>query len=155
MNEPKISKEVSDLLDPDWAKSDAGSPVVLKKKPDPAKTPKELDNLLTPLELLDVPDPAAGTIGELVPDELRTPDDDAEDELQTKAKTPTEKESDGQKEISLSEWIAKQAKEQDEKSEKEKDAIERENEEIKKSFRRLDDERKVNDLTPDHYKDQE
>jgi hypothetical protein len=130
----------------------------------PTKTQKELDDLLTPRDLLDVPDPLAGTIGELVPDDLRGGEDE-EDELKAKEKTPDEKEpakvSISFGGLTLGEWLEKQTKDQIEKSENEKlereienHKIEDENEEIKKSFRRLATGKGTTDdlLTPESLK---
>jgi len=164
MTAPKISKDVSDLLDPDWAKDkpDAEDSLVpvTPRKPDPTKSQSELDSLLTPRDLLDVVDPLAGTIGELVPDDLRGGDEE-EDEFKTAtAKTPDAKESDSREAgITLGEWIEKQAKDQTEKTENEKfereiesRKAEDENREIRESFKRVFAARDAVDLTPDNLK---
>jgi len=169
MTTPKISKEVSDLLDPDWAKSDAGGPLVpvTPRKPDPAKTQKELDRLLCPDDLRDKPDDPdlkPDPTG-LVPDWAREKKgEDEEDELQTKNETPKDEKESAKVEISFSgltlgEWAAREAQRKEEAAEKEskaaekeKLAIERENEEIKESFRRVTAKMKGDDLTPDELK---
>ncbi len=174
MTTSKISKEVSDLLDPENMKDDGAdlrTNVPKLTKPDPVKTQKELDRLLCPDDLKDKPDDPdlKPDPSGLVPDWAREKKgEDEEDDLKlatAKTQTPTEKVSDGQHEqvgLTLGEWIEKNAREQAEKTEKEakavekeKEAIERENDEIKKSFRRLADKKDANDLTPNHYKDQE
>jgi len=167
MTTPKeISKETLDLLEPDWmkGKSDAGDPLV-------PVTPRrlsqgELDRLLTPKDLLDVPDPFAGTAKELIPLDLRGGEDD-DDELQATAKTPDEKEP---AKVSMSfggctlgEWLEKQAKDKTEKAEAEKleqeiesHKVEDENREIKESFQRVAARMKgdalTDDLVPDNLK---
>ena len=109
-------------------------------------TEKDLDKLLTPDELLDKPDPRAGTLGELIPDALRTPEDDAELELPTKAKTPTEQTLEDLKgiKVSLAEWAMKR----DDLFAEEKKMLEQETADIKKSFRKV----AADDLTPDNLK---
>ena len=164
MTTPKISKEVEDLLTPDRMHDKADDSVVPSppRKPDPAKTQKELERLLCPDDLRDKPDDPdlkPDPTG-LVPDWAREKKDEGDDdELQSKKKTPDEKESDNQKGLTLGEWIEKQAKlkedaaeKESKAAEKEKLAIERENEEIRKSFRRVTAKMKGDDLTPDELK---
>jgi len=126
----------------------------------------EVDRLLTPSGLREKPDPLAGTLGELVPDELRGGEDQA-DELPAAKQTPAvQTPVVNEVKISLGEWAEKWAKDQAEKTksdelerEIERRKVEDENLEIRKSFERViaakDAARTTADLTPGHYKDQE
>ena len=110
-------------------------------------TEKDLDKLLTPDELLDVVDPLEGTVAGLIPDALRTPEDDEEPDLKAKAKTPTEQTLEDLRgiKVSVKEWIEKK----DDLFAEEKKMLEEETADIKKSFRKV----AVDDLTPDNLKD--
>jgi len=162
MTTPKISKETESLLTPNALLGDDDEGTEIQRETKPKEDLSEVEKLLTPKNLIDHPDPLAGTPGELVPDDLRGGEDE-DDELQAEEKTPDEKES-AKVSISfggrtLGEWLERQAKDKTEKAESEKlkqeieaHKVEDENEEIRESFKRVSAKMKADDLTPDNLK---
>jgi hypothetical protein len=110
----------------------------------PTTTQKELDRLLTPDDLLDKPDPLAGTIGELTPDALRGGEDPEPDELPAKVKAPLDLISEQLKEVG--EAMPKLFKAREEILEKEQAAEKAEHVSIREWIRKAAAER---ELTPD------